>query len=196
MILETIVTTISSEGTVHIAPFGVTVERDALVIAPYRPSTTLDNLEATGCAVVNLTDDVRVFAGCLTGRPDWPTRPAVAVRGAVLEGALTHREVEVIGRDDDPERPRFHCRVVHEETHGPFPGPNRAQGAVVEAAILVSRLHLLPLERIEREVAYLENAVRKTGGPREWEAWDWLMDRIATFKAEQAGAGEVREMGS
>jgi hypothetical protein len=194
MILETIVTTMSPEGEVHIAPFGVTVEQDALVIAPYRPSATLDNLEATGCAVVNLTDDVGVFAGCVTGRQEWKTRPAAVVRGVVLESALGHREVEVTEKEDDPERPRFHCRVVHKETHAPFRGLNRAQGAVIEAAILVSRLHLLPMEKIEAEVAYLENAVRKTGGPREWEAWDWLMDRIAAFKAEQAGASGVEEV--
>jgi hypothetical protein len=194
MIVETIVTTMSPAGQVHIAPFGVTIERDALVIAPFRPSTTLDNLAATRCAVVNLTDDVRIFAGCLTGRSDWKTVPAAKVRGAVLEAALAHREVEVAEAEDDPERPRFRCRVVHEETHAPFRGFNRAQGAVIEAAILVSRLHLLPLDGIEREIAHLENAVRKTAGPAEWEAWDWLMDCVAAFKAERAEAGTVERM--
>ncbi len=194
MIVETIVTTMSPAGQVHIAPFGVTIEGEALVIAPFRPSTTLDNLEATRCAVVNFTDDVRIFAGCLTGRRDWKTVPAVKVRGAVLEAALAHREVEVTGVADDPERPRFRCRVVHQETGAPFRGFNRAQGAVIEAAILVSRLHLLPLERIEREMAHLENAVRKTAGPAEWQAWDWLMDRVAAFKAERAGPGTVERM--
>ncbi|MEE9140683.1 MAG: DUF447 domain-containing protein [Alphaproteobacteria bacterium] len=194
MIYETIVTTVNPAGRVHVAPFGVTLEPDALVIAPYRPSTTLDNLDATGCAVVNLTDDVRVFAGCLTGRRDWETVPARRIKGAVLKDALAHREVEVTGMEDDPERPRFRCRVVHEETHALFPGFNRAQAAVVEAAILVSRLHLLPMEKVETEIAYLENAVRKTAGPREWEAWGWLMDRVSAFKAGRAAAGGVEEV--
>lgn len=183
MILETIVTTMNREGGVHIAPFGITVEPDALVIAPFRPSTTLRNLEQAGVAVINLTDDVRVFAGCLTGRRDWPTRPATRVAGAVLENALAHREVEVAEHVDDAERPRFRCRVVHEETHAPFRGFNRAQAAVIEAAVLVSRLHILPMEKIDREVAYLSIAVEKTAGPREREAWDWLMERIAYHKA-------------
>jgi hypothetical protein len=183
MIVETIVTTEDSEGVVHIAPFGMRADPGPLVIAPFRPSVTLDNLEATGRAVVNFTDDVRVFAGCLTGRRDWPLLPATKIKGHVLEGALSHLEAEVAEVEDDPERPRFHLRVVHEETHAPFRGFNRAQAAVIEAAILVSRLGRLPPEKIDREIAYLSIAVDKTAGPREREAWDWLMDRIRSARA-------------
>jgi hypothetical protein len=67
---------------------------------------------------------------------------------------------------------------VHAEQHAPFRGFNRAQAAVVEAAILVSRLHMLPWGKIETEIAYLKIAVDKTAGPREREAWTWLMERI------------------
>lgn len=188
MILESVVTTQGVEGAVHVAPFGVSEDESGLSIAPFRPSVTLDNLEATGVAVINVTDDVRVFAGCLTGRRDWPTRPARVVAGRVLEGALAHREVRVVSRDDDAARPRFRLAVVHEETHAPFRGFNRAQAAVIEAAILVSRLHMLPPEKIEREIAYLEIAVGKTAGAREREAWGWLMERIADYKASGAKA--------
>jgi hypothetical protein len=188
MIFESIVTTQSPEGTVHIAPFGITEDSGGLVIAPFRPSVTLDNLVATGCAVINSTDDVRVFAGALTGRRDWPTHPASVVAGRVLDGALAHREVRVIGREDDPQRPRFWLEVVHAETHAPFRGFNRAQGAVIEAAILVSRLHMLPPEKVASEIAYLEIAISKTAGEREREAWGWLMERIADYKAQAAKA--------
>ena len=88
MIRECIVTTLNEEGKVHIAPLGLIAEEGGWIIAPFRPSTTLDNLRATPYAVANFTDDVLVFAGCLTGRKDWPTRPATHVPGAVLEGAL------------------------------------------------------------------------------------------------------------
>lgn len=184
MIRETIVTTVSPGKDVHIAPMGVTIENDTHVIAPFRPSTTLENLRANPFAVVNYTDDVRIFAGCLTGRRDWPTRPATRTAGAVLEQSLAHAELEVVRVEEDEARPRFHCAVVHSETHAPFQGFNRAQAAVVEAAILVSRLHMLPLEKIKREIAYLKIAVGKTAGSVETEAWGWLMERIAEFERE------------
>ena len=184
MIRETIITTVSAEKDVHVAPMGVTIEGDLHIIAPFRPSTTLDNLRANPVAVVNYTDDVRVFAGCLTGRRDWPTRPATRVAGVVLEQSLAHAELEVARVEEDEVRPRFHCVAVHAETHAPFRGFNRAQAAVVEAAILVSRLHMLPLEKIKREIAYLEIAVGKTAGPAEAEAWGWLMERIVEFERQ------------
>ena len=186
MIRETIVTTMGTSGRVHIAPIGLIIEADGFVIAPFRPSQTLDNLRDNPHAVANYTDDVLVFAGCLTGRRDWPTRPAAQVPGAVLESALAHAELRVTGVTEHAERPRFHCAVVHEASHAPFRGFNRAQAAVIEAAILVSRLHLLPADKVEREIAYLEIAIGKTAGPREREAWLWLTERIAEFRREAA----------
>ncbi len=186
MIIESIVTTSGTDGTTHIAPMGVIWGEGHPVLAPFRPSTTLDNLAHGGCAVINHTDDVRVFAGCVTGRRDWPLRPAERIAGKVLANALTHQELTVERVEEDAVRPRFHCRVVHEAAHGPFRGFNRAQAAVIEAAILVSRLHLLPRDKIENEIAYLEIAVGKTAGPREREAWEWLKQRIAEFHRETA----------
>ena len=185
MIRESIITTLSKAGEVHIAPMGVIWRHDTPVLAPFRPSRTLDNLREHPVAVISHTEDVRVFAGCLTGRRDWPVKPASVVRGVVLEGAHFHQEVEVDAVEEDATRPRFRCRVVHEALHGPFRGFNRAQAAVIEAAILVSRLELLPMEKIEREMDYLRIAVEKTAGPREQEAWGWLAARVAEFRAEK-----------
>ena len=50
---------------------------------------------------------------------------------------------------------------------------------MVEAAILVSRLHMLPIEKIDAERAYLQIAIDKTAGPQEREAWQWLCEAVA-----------------
>lgn len=191
MIHEMIVTTTAEGGSVHIAPFGIR-ERDGLVvIAPFRPSSTLDNLLHAKCAVLNATDDVRVFAGALTGRRDWPVRPAEKIDGFVLESALSHRELELADIKDDPVRPEFWFRVVHEGNHAPFRGFNRAQAAVLEAAVLVSRLHMLPMEKIDTEIAYLTIAIEKTAGEREIQAWHWLLERIENFRASLSGDNQA-----
>jgi hypothetical protein len=188
MIRETIVTTAGRDGRVHIAPIGLIAGAGdaAWIIAPFRPSATLDNLRALPFAVANYTDDVRIFAGCLTGRSDWPTVASDRVPVPRLADALTHAELAVSDVTEDAERPRFHCRIVHQASHGPFAGFNRAKAAVVEAAILVSRLHLLPREKLEGEIAYLKIAVSKTAGPAEQQAWDWLMEKIRAHYADDA----------
>ncbi len=185
MIREAVITSVSSAGQVHIAPMGFREVDGRVVLAPFRPSTTLDNLLATRCAAVNLSDDVRVFAGCLTGRRDWPTLPCERIRCLRLDGALAHRELQLAQVEQDDQRPRLHFDVVLERIHAPFRGFNRAQAAVVEAAILVSRLHMLPADKVDREMAYLAIAIEKTAGPVEREAWSWLVERIAQFRSDK-----------
>jgi hypothetical protein len=178
MIRECIVTTRSEEGKIHIAPLGLIADDEGWIIAPFKPSITLENLRTTPYAVASFTDDALVFTGCLVGNRDWPLRPAEKVPGAVLANALAHAELEVREVEEDELRPRFHCRIVYEANHLPFKGFNRAQAAVIEAAILASRLHMLPREKIEQELAYLQIAVEKTAGPREHEAWRLLVEKI------------------
>jgi hypothetical protein len=178
------VTTISAAGAVHVAPLGIIQDGEGWIIAPFHPSTTLDNLRAVPFAVANYTDDVRIFAGCLTGRRDWPTT-AAGVPVPRLAGALAHAELAVTGITEDDQRPRFHCRVVTLATHAPFRGFNRAQAAVIEAAILVSRLHMLQRHKVKAEMAYLAIAVGKTAGPAEQEAWNWLAEKVQATYAGQ-----------
>jgi len=184
LIRETIATTAGPDGLVHMAPLGLIADGEGWIIAPFRPSKTLDNLRDVPFAVANYTDDVRIFAGCLTGRHQWPTVASDEVPVPRLAGALAHAELAIDRVTEDEERPRFHCRVLRIATHAPFGGFNRAQAAVIEAAILVSRLDMLPRDKIEREIAYLHVAVSKTAGAAEQEAWQWLMEAIAARYAD------------
>ena len=177
-IRETILTTISAAGDVHIAPLGIIEDGENWIVAPFRPSTTLENLEANGIAVVNYTDDAKIFAGCLTGRKEWPLASIEGCPVPRLEAALSHDVLEVVSTSDDETRPRLACRVVASQAHRPFKGMNRAKAAVLEAAILASRLHMLPSEKIEDEIAYLKIAVDKTAGDDERQAFDWLLTKI------------------
>ncbi len=186
VIYETVVTTVSADGAAHIAPMGVRYQDSDIVLMPFRPSATYDNIVGTGAAVVNLTTDVRVFAGCLTGRRQWPTVPAERIRGVRLASALSHIELRLAQHSGDPARPSLRMARVHEARHGDFPGFNRAQAAVIEGAVLASRLHLLPASKIAREMAYLQIAIDKTAGAAEREAWQWLLDRIAAWHAGEA----------
>ncbi|HQS09478.1 MAG TPA: DUF447 family protein [Xanthobacteraceae bacterium] len=193
MIRETILTTLSAEGEPHVAPMGATVVEGGYLLLPFRPSRTLDNLLARRAGVINLTDDARIFAGCVTGRKrDWPTVLADVIAGVRLAQTLAYEEFEVIEVVDDPQRPRLTCRVVHRVAAGIFPGLNRAVAAVVEGAVLVSRLALLEAEKVDRDMAYLSIAIEKTGGPQEREAWQWLCEAVAEFRAAIPGREAAR----
>lgn len=182
VIYEAVVTTVSASGALHVAPMGVRYRGDEVVILPFKPSTTLENILAGGEAVLNLLTDTRVFAGCVTGRRDWPTQVCTAVRVPRLNAALRHLELKLHRVDDDAMRPTLTFQVLGDHSHAPFLGMNRAQAAVIEGAVLVSRLRLLPLERIEREMAALQIAIDKTASDAEREAWGWLQDAVAAHR--------------
>lgn len=187
-VFETVVTSVAADGTPHIAPMGVRYQTDQVVLMPFKPSTTLANVLATGCAVLNLVTDSRVFAGCVTRRRDWPTMPAEGIVGVRLACALRHVELNLARHVDDEQRPVLRMARVFEATHAPFLGLNRAQAAVLEGAVLVSRLHMLPPDKVDSEMAYLQIAVDKTAGPHEHEAWGWLRDAVAAHRAASGAA--------
>ncbi len=182
MIQETIVTSVNETGQVHIAPMGIHVCDNHLIILPFKPSTTLANILSSGVAVINYCNDVRLFAGCLTGRRDWAMTAAEKINGSVLVNTLAHSEVALLRVEDDVLRPKLICQVLHTVNHAPFSGFNRAQYAVLEAAILFSRIKWLSLEKIDAELAYLRIGLEKTAGVAELEAWDWLMTAIDDYK--------------
>jgi uncharacterized protein len=185
MIREVIITTVDSSGAAHIAPFGLIAAQDDWIIAPFRPSTTLANLREIPYAVANYTDDVRIFAGCLTGRRDWPLAPIAEFPVPRLAFALTHAELAVERVEEDSQRPRFFCRVLRQKQHAAFQGLSRAKAAVLELAVLVSRLDFLPRDKIEREIEYLQIAIDKTAGPQEKEAWGWLTEKVKAHLGER-----------
>ena len=183
MIIETILTSLAADGTVNCAPMGVEWGDTEIVIKPFADTTTFRNLRATGTAVVNLTDDVMLFAQGATGDVIFPHGPARVVRGVVLDAACSWREVEVVSIDDTPPRSRIVTRVVHHGTRREFLGFNRARHAVLEAAILATRTHLLPARDILAEVGRLTVIVDKTAGPRELAA----MAHVAGVISERLG---------
>ncbi|MBG0809115.1 DUF447 family protein [Methylosinus sp. H3A] len=186
MIRECIVTTVGTNGQTHIAPLGLIEQDEFWVIAPFRPSTTLANLEAAPFATASFIDDVRIFAGCVCGRSDWPQEAVPGWPAARLTAALSHAELEVARNEPDQQRPRFFCRIRKIVSHKPFLGFNRAQSAVVEAAILATRLGMLPREKIDTELAYLQIAIDKTAGAAEREAWELVTAKIEAYLQTQS----------
>ena len=178
MILETIVTTVSTDGEVNVAPMGVEWSEHALVLKPFLETSTYHNVAATGAAVVNLIDDVRVFARAAISNPVYPTFAAVEVRGVVLADCCSWRELKLRALDDTPPRARIEMAVVHHGTRRDFIGFNRARHAVLEAAIYATRVHMLPRVFIEGELARLQVIVDKTAGAAEQEAMRMLVDYI------------------
>jgi uncharacterized protein len=190
MILEGLVTTLGSSGEVHIAPMGPEIDGDArtLVLKPFRTSQTYGNLKQCGEGIFHVTDNALLLAQAAIGRihPIPALAPAQVVRGQYLTECCRCLEFRVRSYDDSQERSRLEAEVVHTHRFRDFFGFNRAKHAVVEAAILATRTHLLALDHISREYDRLEILVQKTGGAEETQAFLLLRQHLAAVQTAQA----------
>jgi len=186
VIVEGVVTTVSSAGVVNIAPMGPLVPDSEeppraeslrrFWLRPFRTARTCENLLHHGEGVFHLTDDVLLLARAAVGDPEPPPllEPATVVRGFVLADCCRFYEFRVVAREERGERACFEVEVVHTASRREFLGFNRARNAVLEAAILATRVHLLPRQQIEEDLARLASPVEKTAGPRERQAFAFL----------------------
>src|SRR5574337_111924 len=178
MIIEGIVSTLNERGEANFAPMGVTIGEGEIVIRPYADSAPYRNLVATGTAVVNLTDSIRPFAEGAISSPQFPTFPAERVTGLVLTDACSYYECSVMHAKSAAPRATFRCKIVKKGVLREFIGFNRAKNAIVEAAILATRVRFLEVDTILQEYRHLSEIVQKTGGEQEAWAMQYLQDYV------------------
>jgi hypothetical protein len=192
MILEGIVTTLSLESALNIAPMGPDVDSGLsmaqFVLRPYRTATTYQNLKARGEGVFHVTDDVLLLAQTAVGLAPFPapaTRAADVVAGQILLDACRYYEFRVVELDDREERTTISVATTAQGRLRDFFGFNRAKHAVVEAAILATRTAWIPLDQILAEFRKLAVLVDKTGGPRERAAFSVLQRHVREAAIER-----------
>ena len=184
MILEALITTLDGAGKLNVAPMGpeMTPGSDRFVLRPYQTSTTFRNLQANGAGVCHITDDVWLIARAAirqVDRGEVSTRPASVVNGQILNTTGRYLEFRVVDLDTTTDRARINVETVAfgRQAHDLF-GLNRAKHAVVEAAILATRLDFLPRDEILADFARLAILVEKTGGPDEHQAFNLLHTHV------------------
>jgi hypothetical protein len=186
-------TTQNADGTPNTSPMGPRVDEtmQTLVLRPFQTSTTYRNLKRTGVGVFHVTDDVEMLARAAVGelQPPPATVPCSAVEGFVLSGACRWYAVRVEELNDREERTTITCRTVGMGSLRPFFGLNRAKHAVVEGAILATRLHLLAADDVARQFAALRPLVDKTGGEAEHRAFAFLEAYVRRHGVPPADAG-------
>lgn len=179
---------------VNIAPMGPVVDPafTRFVLRPFRESTTFKNLKATGVGVFHVTDDALLIARGAIGALDGDARKAIALRpaervdGLVLADACRCYELKVESIDDASERTTVIAHTAHTARQRDFLGFNRARHAVLEAAILATRLHLTGQRAVLDEITRLQVIVDKTGADAEHRAMAELRAFVAAWKLSAA----------
>jgi hypothetical protein len=181
-LLEGILTTLNRDGTPNIAPMGPIVDADFewLLLRPYRTTATYGNLKRNGEGVLHVTDDVELLARAAVDRLEAMPRleRAEAVNGVILADACRWYAFRVESIDDREDRTAVVARIVASGRIRDFFGFNRAKHAVVEAAILATRVGMLEASHLLAEFDRLAVPVEKTGGHEEHRAFEFLRQFI------------------
>lgn len=178
MILETLVTTHNTDGTLNIAPQGPLVlePEKKFLFRPFQESQTFANLAREKCGVMHIHDDPLLLAQAALHVPEpWPAlRPAAKIKGQILAGACRYYEFVISEIDARQQRSEMTADVVASGRLRDFVGWNRAQGAIIEATIIATRIARLCAAEINAELRRLRIIVEKTGGDRELIAWVYV----------------------
>jgi hypothetical protein len=183
LILEGLVTTQDAAGNLRVAPMGPRVDRSLteLILRPFETSQSGANLVARRAGVFQVVDDVLLLAQAAIGR--WPAPPEVLPtpqgNGFYLPQACRWFAFRVTAIEPTAPRITLRCQVVERGELQPFLGFCRAKHAVVEAAILATRIGILPTAEIASELARLKIWIEKTAGAQERTAFALLEAFIA-----------------
>ncbi len=152
-------------------------------LRPFQSSTTFQLLRQHPVCNFHVTDDVLLVVQALLGS----TLDAQYTRtegGWILQSACHWYRLRIQDWQLDEQRSEARATLDDQGVLRPFWGWNRAKHAILEACILISRVHLLSLDEIERQFELLRPAVTKTAGDRELAAWDLLEQRLEMSKFE------------
>jgi hypothetical protein len=178
MIIETIFSTVSEGGEVNFAPMGIVWGGESVIVRPFHNTQTYLNLLSGGYGVANLSDDALAYVQCGLYGGILPHFPASSMPGIVFQGACSWLELAVTSRSGTDERAEFQCRVLYRGRQRDFLGFCRASNAVIEAAIMATRLALIDRKKVAEDLNHYMKIVHKTGDEKEKQAIQLIHDYI------------------
>ena len=148
------------------------------LLRPFQSSQTFQNLQRHPHCIFHTTDNVLQIVSLILGQPlEFEFEPTS--EGWLLQSACHWYELEIRSWDTSQPRSEAKAMLVRDGDLRPFWGWNRAKHAVLEATILMTRLHLLDRSYVEQEFDRLAIPVEKTAGPNEEKAWSMLNEHLS-----------------
>lgn len=191
VILEGMVTTVNVDGSPNVSAMGgIVIEAfDTFELRPFLDTRTYENLWARRSGVFHVTDDSEMIARSAIGKLETLPRliRAETVEGWVIADACRWYEFDVVSVINDSKRSSIQCRTRHQRFGREFFGFNRAKHAVLEAAILATRLDWIAHDEVHCSFRQYRSIVEKTAGPAEQRAFELLENFVKEYDHPPAG---------
>ena len=187
-IIEGLLITLNEDRSVNLSPMGVRFSNDKqmVLLRPFKTSRSYKNLARGAEGVFHVTDDAALIARAALGDVSVlpPMTPINGTDLSYLTDACRWHYLKLDSQNISGMRASFNMRVADYGVIRDFMGFNRAKNALVEAAILATRVGILPDEQIQTHMEILQPSVEKTGDILERETFLYLRSRILEKIAE------------
>ena len=195
LVIEGLLTTSDSSGDANLSPMGprIDIPRKKMVLRPFKTSRSYANLIETKSGVFHITDDVNLIARAAVGsiNPLPEMVPIIDTDAERLRDTCRWFLLELVSIEQEGERATLNLDILKMGRVRDFTGFNRAKHAVIEAAILATRVGILPDSEITSQMEMLRSWVDKTGGVSEHDAYSFLQQFI-TRKTKSLSPINVR----
>lgn len=182
LIIEGLLTTWDRHDCVNLSPMGARLNAlgKGLQLRPFKTSRSYTNLMETNSGVFHITDDVHLIARAAIGEV------LLMPELSVISGTTAYRLkdtcrwylVALDAAEQEGPRATLEMKIKKSGRVRDFAGFNRAKHAVIEAAILATRVGILPDEEIRHQLTVLEPWITKTGGIQERDAFLLLKNTV------------------
>lgn len=176
-ITEAIITTVSKSGVPNAAPMGIVRQDGKYFIRMYTDTATLRNASDTGYLTANFTADARIYV--MSAFKDLSPEFFQFEEGMVpprLKDAAGWAYFKCKAKDV------VHLEPIHVKiAKCSLPVFNRAFAAVVEAAIVGTRLRFYKGDEGIKKIHEYESVVKKCGSPTDIEAMKILKEILGIF---------------
>ncbi len=186
MIIEGLLTSIAPDGSPHVAPMGPVVDAElkSWLLRPFQSSTTFRNLQRTNSAVFHVIDDVLPIVQSALNFDCQLNFHRLDDGNWTITSACHWYQLRLDRWNVENLRAEVAASVVRTQVLRPFWGWNRAKHAILEATIMATRVHLTGKDALRAELERLDSAVKKTAGPREFEAWQLVHNYVENWQPE------------
>ncbi len=201
MILETLITTNNETGDRHIAAMGPRFEGSdfakeglqKMVLRPYPETRTLKNLLTMGVGVVHITDNVfNIVRAALNREKSKEDKEFNRQLAETIEQTCCrYASFRVIHSNVESMPPQLYCQLNHWTRNRDFIGFNRAKNAIIEMAILVTRVRFLPKSEIDEAIVKSKIIVDKTGAEQEMQSYEFLIDYLNDYYQNETGQADL-----
>lgn len=181
MIIEGLITCAArGQAQPHVAALGPVVdpELSRWTLRPFQSSKIFSLLRENSRCVFHTHDDVLTVVQLVLGQSPELTFREIDSGVHVIQQACHWYELEIEAWDVSGPRSEATAILKRHGDLRPFWGWNRAKHALLEAAILLSRAHLMQPVELREMLDRLRSAIDKTAGPRETQAWELILQHL------------------